>query len=330
VTYLLGTFWKIIRHHRQFDGLLITTNPPFLGLVGRLARAMFRLPYVLIVYDVYPDIVVRLGVFRPSSLVVRLWHRLTRLIMNGAEANVVIGRDMAAIIAAKLDKSRAERIHLIPNWSDDRVVHPVSPRENRFRSEHNPEGRVLVQYSGRMGTTHNLEPLVEAAELLRGEPILFQFIGDGAKKRRLEALVRQKQLNNVQFLPYQPLENLCEVLSAADLAVVCLESMFTGLSVPSKAYGVMASAVPMLAFLDPESEIGRTITEHDCGVILPDPTGRQVAEAIRTLTAEPGRLRSMGLNGYYAFKADYTLLKAGERYSELMTHSFDRRTARAA
>jgi glycosyltransferase involved in cell wall biosynthesis len=331
VTYLLAAAWRMLVDGRQFAGLVITTNPPFLGLVGRLVRLVLGKPYVLIVYDVYPEIVVRLGILGASNPVVWLWRQVSRCILRGAAANVVIGRDMAEIIGQKLRAAEAKRMHLIPNWSDDRVVKPVAADENRFRREHVPHGKLVVQYSGRMGSTHNLEPLIEAAEILADRNVWFQFIGDGAKKKRLEALVRQKGLPNVQFLPYQPLENLCEVLSAADLAVVCLESLYTGLSVPSKTYGVMASGVPILAFLDPASEIGRTIAENDCGVILSDPTGRQVAETIERLMAQPGRLAEMGARGYRTFKRQYTLEHAGRRYSELLAHSFSpSQSARAA
>jgi glycosyltransferase involved in cell wall biosynthesis len=321
-TYLLSTFAILVRRRNAFDGILVTTNPPFLGLVARVAGRIIGKPYVLLVHDVYPDIAVRLGVLRPRSPLTWLWNRFTRFMLNGADAVVVIGRDMADIVRGKLRRRHWSRMHLIPNWSDENVVTPTKTSANGFRVEQGLNGRMLVQYSGRLGATHNLEPLVEAAAILRDRPILFQFIGNGVKKRRLEQLVREKGLENVQFLPYQPRERLGEVLSAADLAVVCLESRFTGLSVPSKTYGVMASATAILAFLEPESEIGQTIRENDCGTVVPDPTGPAVADLIRKLLDDPDRLQRMGENGYRAFKNHYTLALAAQRYDHLLEQCF--------
>ena len=93
--------------------------------------------------------------------------------------------------------------------------------------------------------SHNLEPLIDAARELSDTNVLFQFVGEGAKKPKLEELVASYGLANVQFLPYQPMRRLAETLSAADVAVVCLESGHTGISVPSKAYGVIASGTPI-------------------------------------------------------------------------------------
>jgi hypothetical protein len=134
-----------------------------------------------------------------------------------------------------------------------------------------------------MGRTHNLEPIIEAARELATEKVLFQFVGDGAKKQILEQLVAQHNLTNVQFLGYQPMECLAEMLSAADLALVCLDEAFTGLSVPSKSYGIMASGTPILGFVQPDSEIGQMITEEACGVVLPNPTAEQIAQTLRGL-----------------------------------------------
>ena len=194
-----------------------------------------------------------------------------------------------------------------------------SRERNAFVTEHQLGGRFVVQYAGRMGRTHNLEPLVEAAALLRDRPIVFQLIGDGTKRAALVAWCRQRGLTNVSFLPYQPMERLGEMLSAADLSVVCLESHFTGLSVPSKTYSVMAAGRAILGFLEPDSEIGRTIIERDCGVVLPDPTAGAVARLVTELMADRPKLARMGANGRVAYLENFTLSQAAERYDECLT-----------
>lgn len=315
-SYLLSSLWRVILTGHRFDVILATTNPPLIGLVARLATRLHGCPYLLIVYDVYPDIVTRLGVIRKESIICRLWERFSRYIMRGAAYNVVIGRDMAEIVSSKLGESNSMR--LIPNWSNEVQVRPVPSNDNPFRKEHNPDNAWIVQYSGRMARTHNLECLIEAAEFLRHQNVVFQFIGDGAKKKALMQMTQEMHLTNVQFLPYQPIGKLGEVLSSADISIVCLESAYTGLSVPSKAYGIMASATPILGLLEARSEIGRVIEENNCGVVLQDPSGEQVAKVISDLVGDPGKLLIMGINGREAFQRDYTLSIAAKRYSHLM------------
>lgn len=322
LTFVLTSMARAAGLRRGARGIVLTTNPPFLGLGAWLFSKLGVLPYVLIVYDVYPEIATRMGVIKAGSLIDRVWKRLSAAVLNEAAATIVIGRDMQELIAAKLLPGRTARMRLIPNWSDAAAVAPIPREQNAFVAEHGLQDRFVVQYAGRMGRTHNLEPLVEAANLLKGEPIVFQLVGDGAKRAELLAYCTAHNLTNVSFLPYQPMERLGEMLSAADLAVVCLESHFTGLSVPSKTYGVMAAGNAILGFLDRHSEIGRVIVERECGVVLPDPTGEQVAQLVRELMADRPRLERMGANSRAAYLADYTLGIAAARYDACLDDAF--------
>ncbi len=318
VSFLLMSAWSVVTTLRLHDGWVFTTNPPFVGLIGCLVRRITKKPYLLIVYDVYPDIAVQCGALPAKSPIRYLWDCVARWILKSAHTIVVIGRDMEKVIRNKLKQSAVSSIALVPNWSDEKRVRPVCPDSNHFVQEYGLPGKLVVQYAGRMGRTHNLEPLVQAAALLRDKPIVFQFVGDGAKKVTLQEMVREHQLPNVQFVPHQPMERLAEMLSAASISVVCLETLYTGLSVPSKTYGAMASGNPILAFLDPESEIGLTIIESGCGFVLRDPDGAQVAEALENLISNPRRLLELGHNARQKFLQDYTLSKAVDRYNALL------------
>jgi glycosyltransferase involved in cell wall biosynthesis len=322
VSFALSVSWAVWRDRRRYDGMIITTNPPFMGALGWLFTRVYRRPYLLIVYDVFPEFAISLGVLKPDSLLTRGWRWLTGAILANAAVVVVIGRDMADLIRRKMPARRHDRVVLIPNWSDERHVRPVPPEENSFRAEHGLEGRFVVQYSGRLGEKHNLEPLIDAARMLSDTNVLFQFVGEGAKKAKLQDMVARYALTNVQFLPYQPMDRLAETLSAGDISVVCLEAGHTGISVPSKAYGVMAAGTPILGMLDPEGEIAQTIKETGCGVLV-DANPDDVAATIRDLIDDPSRTEAMGRAARQAFLEKYTLTHAAEAYNRALSGMLD-------
>jgi glycosyltransferase involved in cell wall biosynthesis len=313
VSFAVSVSFAVWRDRRSYDGMIITTNPPFIGVLGLLVTRLYRRPYLLIVYDVFPEFAISVGVLRPDSLLAKGWRRLTSAILSNAAVVVVIGRDMAELIRRKMPARRHDRVVLIPNWSDERRVRPVASEENAFRMEHALEGRFVVQYSGRLGAKHNLEPLIDAARMLSDTDVHFQFVGEGAKKPKLQEMVARYGLTNVQFLPYQPMDRLAETLSAGDISVVCLEMGHTGISVPSKAYGVMAAGTPILGMLDPLGEIAQTIKETGCGVLV-DENPDDVASTIRELMADPDRIREMGDAARAAFLEKYTLTAAAASY----------------
>ncbi|MCB8976652.1 MAG: glycosyltransferase family 4 protein [Ardenticatenaceae bacterium] len=314
ISFLSSVSLLLWQQRKQFPAIVVTTNPPFLGLVGWLFSTLFHIPYLLIVYDIYPEIAVNLGVLSPRSLITKIWRQVTHLIFRKAAVLVVIGRDMEQIVRQKLPAHLHQRITRIPNWSDEKRVRPIPKNENSFRQEQGIHNTFLVQYAGRMGRTHNLEPIIEAARELSSEKILFQFVGDGAKKQTLQQLAAEYNLTNIQFLAYQPMESLSDMLAAADLALVCLDEAFTGLSVPSKSYGIMASGTPILGFVQPDSEIGQMITEEACGVVLPNPTAEQISQTLRNLIHNTSTLDAMSAAGHQAFLQKYTLSHAAMAY----------------
>jgi len=146
-------------------------------------------------------------------------------------------------------------------------------------------------YSGNMGLAHPFDAVLDAAARIENKhpDILFLLVGEGPRKEDLQAQVEQRGLSNVRFLPFQPRKTLAQSLSAADLHLVTMESALEGLVVPSKLYGALGVGRPAL-FLGPSgSEAARLIESHNCGTVLPSPSGLDLAEAIEEWHADPNR-----------------------------------------
>ncbi len=76
--------------------------------------------------------------------------------------------------------------------------------------------------------------------------IEFRLIGQGPEYHRVRALADQLKLDNVQFLPPIPLEDLADEISQAD---ICLGGHFgpsqkAGRVIPGKIYQILAMARP--------------------------------------------------------------------------------------
>ncbi|MGA1495693.1 MAG: glycosyltransferase, partial [Rhodothermales bacterium] len=125
VRFMVRAFGFVFSRRHAYDLILITTNPPFLGILMLLLQPFSRLPFVLIAYDIYPQILTRMGILRDGGLVARLWQRLNVSVYNRAERVIAIGEDMRRIILEEMRIRRPERVELIHNWSDRHTVHPV-------------------------------------------------------------------------------------------------------------------------------------------------------------------------------------------------------------
>ena len=128
--------------------------------------------------------------------------------------------------------------------------------DNPFVKKHNLEDKFIIQYSGNIGLSHKVEVMVALAEKMQDhKEILFQIIGRGPRKKSLKELVKVKNLQNCQFLPFQSDKMFPFSLSAADLGIVILDETTSKGSVPSKSYNLMSYGIPSLYIAADDSEL---------------------------------------------------------------------------
>ena len=85
---------------------------------------------------------------------------------------------------------------------------------------------------------------------------------------------------------------------------------------PSKFYGVLAVARPVLFVGAPDGDLARIIRTHDCGYVIDPGDGDALAAGIRELANDRGRARAMGLRGRRLYEerfAPHIALAAWER-----------------
>jgi glycosyltransferase involved in cell wall biosynthesis len=275
--------------------LLVVTNPPMLPHLAWLLSRLRHRRYALLIWDIYPDHLVAMGWMGPRHPLVKLWRRLNRWALRSAELVITLGDRMAETLEAQLgaDRSKA-RLEVIPNWANIDTLQPVPKAENTFAVEHGQVGVVTVLYSGNMGASHDLMPVIEAADRLRADPrVRFLNIGDGLGRPALEREVNRRKLENVQIVDYQPWSMLPLSLASGDIAVVTQRQGTEHLSMPSKTYSALAVGSAILALTEPDSDLARLVREHRVGRVCRRDDPAAIAGALRELLDHPERLQRM-------------------------------------
>jgi colanic acid biosynthesis glycosyl transferase WcaI len=122
-------------------------------------------------------------------------------------------------------------------------------------------------------------------------------IGAGARFTAITELADRLEADSVRFLAYQPREVLQESLASADVHYVGLAKGLSGFVVPSRVYGILAAARPMIVAADAESETARIVTDAECGVLVPPDRPDLLAGAIRDAREGKLDLERMGARG---------------------------------
>ncbi len=80
--FIYKALFFLIKKRKKYDVLLITTNPPFLGILILFLKYLFDIPYVIIAYDIYPQILDKLGILKKTSIVYKFWKWLNIKVYN--------------------------------------------------------------------------------------------------------------------------------------------------------------------------------------------------------------------------------------------------------
>jgi glycosyltransferase involved in cell wall biosynthesis len=276
------------------DVVVALTDPPIIGLAGLWAARRAGARFVFLCEDVFPEVASLLEDFRSAS-VNRALDRINRHLLRQADAVVVLGERMRRRLVEEKGADRS-RMTVIHNWADCEAIRP-GPRDNVFSREHGLVDRFVLMHSGNVGMSQDLDVLVEAAARLTSrERLMIAIVGEGGRRRWLEAEVARRGLANVRFFPYQPKTGLAASFATADAFLVSLKAGIEGYIVPSKLYGILAAGRPYVAAVDASCEVAAIAREHGCGVLAAPGNPDALAAAIAALYDHPAQARAMGEN----------------------------------
>jgi glycosyltransferase involved in cell wall biosynthesis len=259
-SWLIGTvqiYFLLKFKYRNFEKFFFTIPP-----TAYLLALNFRSNFSIAVFDLFPDALKENG-FNEKGIVYKWWSIRNKKIFAEAHRIYTLSENMKSRI---LQYASGIKVHVISNWSAFTGLIPVKKEKNTIIKKDRLNGKFIIQYSGNIGVTHNLETLVEVADKLRNHhDLIFLIIGRGKRSVAIGDLIDKKGLLNCKLLPFRKDEELYESLCAADLAVITLDDRMPDISVPSKAYNIMAAGLPVMAIASLTSGISKIILQHQIG-----------------------------------------------------------------
>lgn len=294
---------------RRYTGVVFLTTPPLIAFIGRIARAIHGQHYAIWSMDLHPEAEIAAGMLRASSFAGRVLAWLDARAYRGADFVVDLGTYMRKRVLRKgVAPTKVRTVHI---WGG-RGVAATTRGSNPLARHLGLEDKFVVMYSGNAGIVHDFGAVFEAMRALRDDPrIFFLFVGGGPRRAELESFAERERISNFAYHDYFPRDLLRHSLTVAHVHLISLRQSFVGVSVPSKLYGAMASARPIL-FVGPKAcETSDAIRDARCGVIV-DPAdngdaaaGRRVAAVLRAWSDVPAVAEELGARGRCAFVERY-------------------------
>jgi lipopolysaccharide/colanic/teichoic acid biosynthesis glycosyltransferase/glycosyltransferase involved in cell wall biosynthesis len=301
------------------DVMYVYHPPITVGLAAAIIGFLRRTPFVYDIQDLWPDTVVASGMLsNPGAL--GLLGSLCKLVYRRASHITVLSRGFKETLARR--GVPPDKIDVIYNWCDETVFKGDSKSEARLASS---ADKFSILFAGTMGTAQGLDSVLHAAQICRRTvpTVEFVFIGGGVERAGLERMAEEMQLDNVRFLPRQPMHAMGRILVGADALLVHLkDNPLFRITIPSKTQAYLAAGKPIL--MGVRGDAADLVKQSQSGILCEPGNPQSIADAVKKLAdAGTERLSAMGRSGRAFYEIALSLSIGVEKFDRIFKAAAD-------
>ena len=300
---MIQFFFKVIFFSKKLlkeskpDIIMASSPHPFNGLAGMYLAKKYKCPFIIEIRDLWPETWVAMGATTKKSILYKIFAYIEKKLYKNANKIVTLTANKDYYTSIGIDEKKVE---IISNGVD------LESYDSNLKEYRSPltfsKDNFNILYTGSHSQGDALDVLIETAELLSEEKIVFHLVGEGVIKEELKKIVEKNNINNVKFYDRVKKYEIPSLLKESDAVVMLLRDIPLykyGMS-PNKMYEYLASKKPIIFSGNVANDM---VKEANAGVSV-------VAENSKKLKDGILFLQKMAINGREA------LGKNGRKYVE--------------
>jgi len=299
----------------DLDAVIVYSPPLPLGLIGKRIKNDYGAKFILNVQDIFPQNAIDLGILK-NKLLIKFFEIIEKNVYKNADV-ITFNSEGGRKFLIEKKRIPSEKIITLHNWIDPAPYQDVT-KNLYFRKRYKIEGKFIFVFAGVMGPAQGLDFLVKVAkEVSENKNIVFLLIGDGMEKEKIKKMIADLSLKNVIVENFISKEDYPCLLKEVDVGVVCLSAKNRTAFIPGKFLGYLAAGLPVVAFLNKESDGFTIINESKCGYASESEDLNRAKEIINRIYSEKNILKHMGNSGYNYLLKKFTLDATIKKFEEL-------------
>jgi glycosyltransferase involved in cell wall biosynthesis len=281
--------------------VVVGTSPQFFAAAGAwlLSVAKWR-PFVFELRDLWPASIVTVGAMK-KGLTIHMLEKFELFLYRRAALVVCVTNSFKEdLVGRGIDGSK---IRIIRNGVDLSRYQP-QPRSETMAKRLGVSKKFVVAYFGTHGLAHALDNVLAAAQVLRGEPdVHFLLVGHGAQKKSLVLDAKERGLSNVSLHDALPKEDMPDLWSVCDVALVHLKNdpVFATV-IPSKIFEAFGMGRPVM-IVQPDGEAADLVRAAKAGEWVEPENPGALAAAVLAWKRDPEKLAEFRANAAIAAKS---------------------------
>ncbi len=280
----------------KIDTVVVYSPPLSLAAAGLNIKKKYKAKYLLNIQDIFPQNAMDLGIMN-NRIAINYFQRIEKSVYEAADKITAHSENNMRFLI-KHKGIPEEKISTLWNWIDLQPYKDLN-RSGEYRKRYGLEDKFIFLFAGIMGPAQDLGFIVKVAKEIRSiKDICFLLVGDGTAKKSIQNVVKDSGLSNIVFKTFISSDEYPLLVKDADVGLACLSNRNKTPVYPGKILGFMAAGIPVVAFLNKESDGHFIIREAKCGYSMVSDNHKAAAELIIRIYKNRDRNYQYGLNGY--------------------------------
>ena len=311
----INKFYKGI----EFDLILYSTPPiTFVRAINYFKKRDAAKTYLLL-KDIFPQNAVDIGLIKKSSIIHKYFRakekRLYELsdyigCMSQANVDYVIKHNsFLPKIRIEICPNSIEPLHIKRNSNDVKTI----------RSKYGvPENKTVLVYGGNLGKPQGIEFLLLCLkENEKNQNAFIIIAGSGTEFGKIDEFFKKENLMNSKLFSHIPKGDYDLLVNTCDVGLIFLDHRFTIPNFPSRLLSYMQASIPILAFTDKNTDIGKVIEAGEFGYWAESGDLDGFQKCVDRMCSDPLLRETMGINARRYLEDHYTVKHS---YEIIMKH----------
>ncbi len=257
LSFVLNANKRVKKINDKFDLIYVfEVSPITVALPAIKLKKRLNIPIIMNVQDLWPENIIAVtGI--TNKIIIGCINKMVNYIYKHCDLLLTASPSFVDRIQKRVKNK--EKVKYWPQYSivsktDDKTIVLDDKRLN-------------IVFTGNIGEAQGIDLAIEAANVLKSEPLHWHFIGEGRSKERLMRMVNEYGLNEIiTFHGFKPEKDIPKYLANADAALLLLkpDPVFE-MTIPAKLQTYLSCGVPILGCVSGEGK--KVIVEAKAGIV---------------------------------------------------------------
>ena len=254
----------------KFDLVMYSTPPiTFCNVIEYIKKRDGAKSYLLL-KDIFPQNAVDIGMMQKNGLkgiLYRFFRDKEKKLYKISDYIGCISKANIEYVIRNNPEINSDKVILCPNCIEPIDMSISTDIRKHLREKYDiPQDKMVFVYGGNLGRPQGIPFIIKCLKKQKeNKTAFFLIVGDGTEFGKLKEFFDKEKPDNMKLMSKLPKDDYDTMIAACDVGLIFLDHRFTIPNFPSRLLSYMQAKLPVLAVTDPNTDVGKVITEGGFG-----------------------------------------------------------------